>query len=242
MSVENQRKKNKKTMGNTNPQQNISEPMFGQTNASNNYNLNNNLLAQKQIDQQLVKQKISQEYTADVLGKALSYAEHYSSRFGKCPLINYQFNFYNIYDSGINKDKESLKKGLISLLNVIQGYYELDGKCFPSGIKIKDVKKYLTDLKLNCKDPEDQKIFDAFISILDGKQYDFSSFFNTQNAHVDPNMLTTKGIKVMKGALKQEKKWEKKALEEGDYDVGLKIGKDWKDNQDVADLGDDYGY
>lgn len=46
----------------------------------------------------------------------------------------------------------------------------------------------------------------------------------------------------MKGALKQEKKWEKKALEEGDYDVGLKIGKDWKDNEDVADLGDDYDY
>ena len=240
--IQGKNKNNNKNMGSHSNPSSIQPAFFDQSSTTNN-NINyGGTTTQMLANKQLVKQKISQEYTADVLGKALSYAEHYSSRFGKCPLINYQFNFYNIYDSGINKDKESLKKGLISLLNVIQGYYELDGKCFPSGIKIKDVKKYLTDLKLNCKDPEDQKIFDAFISILDGKQYDFSSFFNTQNAHVDPNMLTTKGIKVMKGALKQEKKWEKKALEEGDYDVGLQIGKDWKQNENVPDLDDDSGF
>ena len=231
--------KNKKMGGHSSPS--IQSAVFDQPNTPNNIINCGGTTTQTLANKQLVKQKISQEYTADVLGKALTYAEHYSSRFGKCPLTNFQFNYYNIYDSGINKDKESLKKGLISLLNVIQSYYEFDGKCFPSGIKISEVKGYLTQLKFNCKE-EDQKIFDAFISILDGKQFDFSSFFNTQNAHVDPNMLTTKGIKVMKGALKQEKKWEKKALEEGDYDVGLQIGKDWKENKNVPDLDDDYGY
>ena len=232
---------NIKKMGGYSIQPSIPPAVFDQPSTTNN-NINcGGTTTQMLADKQLVKQKISQEYTADIMGKALTYAEHYSSRFGKCPLKTFQFNYYNIYDSGINKNKESLKKGLISLLNIVQDYYEMDGKCFPKGIKINDVKNYLTQLKFNCKE-EDQKIFDAFISILDGKQFDFSSFFNTQNAHVDPNMLTTKGISVMKGALKQEKKWEKKALEEGDYDVGLKIGKDWKDNQDVADLGDDYGY
>lgn len=234
-------KNNKKIMGGISSQQSIQPAVFDQPSTPNNINYGGTT-TQMQADKQLVKQKISQEYTADIMGKALTYAEHYSSRFGKCPLKKFQFNYYNIYDSGINKNKESLKKGLISLLNIIQDYYEMDGKCFPKGIKINDVKNYLTQLKFNCKDLEDQQIFDAFILILDGKQFDFSSFFNTQNAHVDPNMLTTKGISVMKGALKQEKKWEKKALEEGDYDVGLKIGKDWKDNEDVADLGDDYGY
>ena len=235
-------KNNNKNMGGYSSQSNIQPAVYDQPSTPNN-NINcvgttTLMLANKQ----LVKQKISQEYTADIMGKALTYAEHYSSRFGKSHFTNFKFNYYNIYDSGINKNKESLKKGLISLLNIMQDYYEMDGKCFPKGIKINDVKKYLTKLKSNCKDDEDQNIFDAFILILDGKQFDFSSFFNTQNAHVDPNMLTSKGIKVMKGALKQEKKWEKKALEEGDYDVGLKIGKDWKDNEDVADLGDDYDY
>ena len=210
MSVENQRKKNKKTMGNTNPQQNISEPMFGQTNASNNYNLNNNLLAQKQIDQQLVKQKISQEYTADIIGKALSQAENYSSRFGIKKIINMQFNYYNLYDSGINKDRESLKKCLISLLNIIQTYYEIDGKCFPSGININNAKNYLVKLKENCKDLEDQRIFDDFISILNGQKCNFSSYFNTQNAHVDPNMLVKQGISVIKSSAKEEKNGKKK--------------------------------
>jgi len=234
-------KNNNKNMGGNSSQPSIQSAVFDQPNTPNNNFNCGGTTTQMLANKQLVKQKISQEYTADVLGKALTYAEHYSSRFGKCPLTNFQFNYYNIYDSGINKDKESLKKGLISLLNVIQSYYEFDGKCFPSGIKISEVKGYLTQLKFNCKE-EDQKIFDAFISILDGKQFDFSSFFNTQNAHVDPNMLTSKGIKVMKGALKQEKKWEKKALEEGDYDVGLQIGKDWKENKNVPDLDDDYGY
>ena len=236
------KKNNNKKMGSHSSPSSIQPADFDQPSIPNK-NINcGGTTTHMLADKQLVKQKISQEYTADIMGKALTYAEHYSSRFGKCPLKTFQFNYYNIYDSGINKNKESLKKGLISLLNIMQDYYEMDGKCFPKGIKINDVKNYLTQLKFNCKDLEDQKIFDAFILILDGKQFDFSSFFNTQNAHVDPNMLTTKGISVMKGALKQEKKWEKKALEEGDYDVGLKIGKDWKDNEDVADLGDDYGY
>ena len=37
-------------------------------------------------------EKISQEYTADIMGKALTYAEHYSSRFGKSPLITSNLN------------------------------------------------------------------------------------------------------------------------------------------------------
>ena len=237
----NENKYNNKKMGGLSSQSSIQPAGLDQPSTPNN-NINiGGITTQMQKDKQLVKQKISQEYTADILGKALTYAEHYSSRFGKDHFTNFQFNYYNIYDSGINKDKQSLKKGLISLLNVIQTYYELDGKCFPKGIKIKEVQDYLTKLKSNCKE-EDQQIFDAFILILDGKQFDFSSFFNTQNAHVDPNMLTSKGIKVMKGALKQEKTWEKKALEEGDYDVGLQIGKDWKENKNVPDLDDDYGY
>ena len=31
-------------------------------------------------------------------------------------------------------------------------------------------------------------------------------------------------------------------MEEGDYPVGLQIGKDWKENENVADLGDDDGF
>jgi hypothetical protein len=231
-----------KPMGNTNAPKKISEPMFGEPNVSNSCGENSDLLAEKLMDQQLVKQKISEEYTADIIGKALSQAEHYSSRFGIRNIINMQFNYYNLYDSGINKDRESLKKCLISLLNIIQTYYEIDGKCFPSGININNAKNYLVKLKENCKDLEDQRIFDDFISILNGQKCNFSSYFNTKNAHVDPNMLVKQGISVIKSSAKEEKKWEKKAMEEGDYPVGLQIGKDWKENENVADLGDDDGF
>ena len=44
-----------KLMGNTNAPKNISEPMFVEPNVSNNCNKNSNLLAEKLIDQQLVK-------------------------------------------------------------------------------------------------------------------------------------------------------------------------------------------
>lgn len=64
---------------------------------------------------------------------------------------------------------------------------------------------------------EDQKIFDMFIGVINGKRFDFIEFFNTENASIDPKILTTTG--------RQEKNSEKKVLENGDYDVGLNIGK-----------------
>lgn len=108
-------KNNNKNMGDYSSQSNIQPAVYDQPSTQNN-NINCGgtttlMLANKQ----LVKQKISQEYTADIMGKALTYAEHYSSRFGKSHFTNFKFNYYNIYDSGINKNKESLKKGLISL-------------------------------------------------------------------------------------------------------------------------------
>ena len=77
-------------------------------------------LMEKQIHKQLVEQKISQEYSADIMGKALSSAEHYSSRFGNKKIKNMQFNYYNLFDSGIKKNKEELKKSIITFLDILQ--------------------------------------------------------------------------------------------------------------------------
>jgi hypothetical protein len=215
---------------------NINDPIFTEKEESNINTQQYNLLSQQQANEQLVKQKISEEYTADIFGKALSSAEHYSSRFGKRQIINMQFNYYNLFDSGINKGKEELKKSIIAFLDILQDYYQIDGKCFPSGIKINEVKKYLNILKENCTSIEDQNIFDAFISVINGKRIDFSGFFNTEKAFVNPNLLATKGINVLKSTGRQEKEWEKKVLENGNYDVSLNIGKNWTDNKNFSNL------
>lgn len=229
---------NKFKMGNRNP--NINTPIFGEREDLKEKDNQNEFQKQKQADEQLVKQKISQEYTADIFGKALSSAEHYSSRFGKKSIKNMQFNYYNLFDSGITKNKEELKKAIIAFLDILQTYYQIDGKCFPSGIKINEVKAYLTSLKANCANPEDQKIYDSFISVINGQWIDFSGFFNTEKAVVDPNVLATKGIQALKSAGRQENSWEKKALDQGNYDVGLKLGKNWTDNQNYSNFNSNY--
>ena len=79
------------------------------------------LQKQMQINQQLLKQKISQEYTTDMLGRALSKAEFLSSRFGKSNLVNKQFNYYNRFDNGMEKDKDNLTKSFINDFRYITG-------------------------------------------------------------------------------------------------------------------------
>lgn len=214
---------------------NIESPIFEEDNNSKpqpNYNIQ----IQGKVEKQLVKQKISQEYTADIFGKALSSSEHYSSRFGKKPIKNMQFNYYNLFDSGINKNKEELKKSIIAFLDILQDYYLIDGKCFPSGIDINQVKNYLMQLKENFDNLEDRNIYDLFISIIDGKRIDLSGFFNTKNAAIDPKVLTTKGIQVLKSTGRQEKQWEEKVLKNGNYDVGFNLGKNWTDNKNYSNM------
>lgn len=121
-----------------------------------------------------------------------------------------QFNYYNLYDSGDTKNKEDLKKAIITFLDILQDYYEMDGKCFPSGININYIQTYLLSLKSNCPNLEDQKIFDMFIWVINGKRFDFSEFFNTQNASINPKILTTKGISVLKSAEGKKKIRKKK--------------------------------
>jgi hypothetical protein len=187
-------------------------------------------LVQKKIHKQSVEQKISQEYSADIMGKALSSAEHYSSRFGNKKIKNMKYNYYNLFDSGIKKDKEELKKSIITFLDILQDYYQMDGNSFPSGIKINEVKVDLNRFKNNFDNKEDQQIYDYFIAILNGQRIDFQEFFNPKNAFIDPNKLANNGIKSLKSAGRQEKNWEKNVLEKGNYDVGLIIGKNWTDN------------
>ena len=119
--------------------------------------------------------------------------------------------------AGVLKAKKELIKVIIAFLDISQDYYSMDGKCFPSGVNINDVQTYLISLKFKCPYLEDQKIFDMFIGVINGKRFDFIEFFNTENASIDPKILTTTG--------RQEKNSEKKVLENGDYDVGLNIGK-----------------
>lgn len=235
--MSNQRpRKHQMGANNPKPTSTINDPVFLEKEESNIITQQNNFQAQMQANEKLVKQKISEEYTADIFGKALSSAEHYSSRVGKKKIINMQFNYYNLFDSGINKSDEELKKSIIAFLDILQDYYQMDGQKFPSGIKINEIIKYLTQLKENCINLDDKNIFDAFISIINGKRVDFSGFFNTKNAFVNPNLLATKGINVLKSAGRQEKDWEKKVLKDGNYDVGLNIGKDWTDNKHFSNL------
>lgn len=213
-----------------------------------------------QINQQLLKQKISQEYTTDMLGRALSKAEFLSSRFGKSNLVNKQFNYYNRFDNGMEKDKDNLTKSFINALDTLQDYYEMDGpkKMFPSNVKQNDLIKYVENLRNNLiidkidvnkakpkkgqkniiKDDNELliKLFNDFIHILKGgSKINFDKYFNCENASVDPKMLVDTGIDAMKFAAKQEAQWTKKFEEQGDYDVQMQMGKDWKTNPNISD-------
>ena len=118
------------------------------------------------INKQLIKQKISEEYTNDMLGRALSKAENFANRFGKQAIQSY-FNYYNRFDNGFVKDKNSLRKSLINALDTLQDYYEMDGKKkkFPINFDQKSIINYISNLGNNCL-PEDQEIFKDFITIL----------------------------------------------------------------------------
>lgn len=185
-----------------------------------------------QADKQLVKQKISEEYTNDMLGRAISKAESYSSRFGE-KQIQQHFNYYNRFDNGFIKEKEDLKKSLINALDTLQDYYEMDGpnKKFPKNFDQKKIINYINELKKNCR-KEDKELFDDFIIIIKGGHVDFDKFFNP-NCNVDPKILVTSGISSMKFAAKQEKEWKEKALKHGDYNVDLKIDQNWDINPNI---------
>ena len=189
--------------------------------------------AQYQVKKDLVKQKISQEYTNDMLGKALSSAEFLSNRFGKTKnKFDNRFNYYNLFDSGVTKNKENLKKSLMTFLDALQYYYETDPvQYFPSNFSKQDIINYLKLLGSNCHE-EDQDIFRDFITIIKGGKVDFSIYFN-KNAKVDPNVLATNGVSSMKFAGRQEKEWEDKVAEKGDYPVELKMNKDWNSNVNI---------
>ena len=189
--------------------------------------------AQHQVNKELLKQKVSQEYTNDMLGKALSSAEHLSNRFGKRKNnIEMKFNYYNLFDSGLTKNKENLKKSLMTFLDALQYYYENDPiKTFPSNFSKQDIINYLKMLGSNCYE-EDQTIFKDFITIIKGGHVDFSFYFN-KDAKVDPNVLVTNGISSMKFAGNQEKEWEENAIEKGDYPIKLKMGMDWNSNKHI---------
>ena len=202
----------------------------------------NNTFLQEEvlIDKQLLKLKIAEEYTNDMLGRALSKAEHYASRCGKQSIENKLFNYYNRFDNGFNKEKDNLIKSLINALDTLQDYYEEDiknkNKKFPSNLKQKDIIEYIKYLKNNCQDDDtNKKYFDAFINIIQGQKVNFGTFINTQNAKVDPNILVSSGISSMKYVRRQEKEWKEKAKEKGDYPVLLKVGMDWNINKHIPD-------
>ena len=218
-------------------------------------------LKQAYVNKTLQKQKLSQEYTTDMLGRAISKAEYLSSRFGKNNLVNKQFNYYNRFDNGINKDKNSLIKSFINALDTLQDYYQMDGpnKTFPSNLKQNDLIKYIENLRNNLiidkNDANKRKIkgsqkndskednnevivnlFNDFIHIIKGDaKINFDGYFNCESATVDPKMLVESGIDAMKFTSKQEAEWIKKFEENGDYDVKMQIGKDWKTNPNISD-------
>ena len=200
----------------------------------------NNGLLQKKIlvDKQLLKMKVAQEYTNDMLGRALSKVEHYSSRYGKQNIDNKKFNYYNRFDNGFNKEKDNLITSLINALDTLQDYYEEDGKnkIFPENFKQGNIIKYIKNLRDNCfeNDPN-RKYFNDFIKIISGKKVNFANLFNTQNAKVDPNILITSGISTMKYVERQEKQWKEKAEKEGDYPIMLNVGMDWDNNKNIPD-------
>ena len=208
----------------------------------NNHNHNHNChertsKEQKQvlIDKQLLKQKLDEEYTADMLGRALSKAEYLSSRFGKNSFANKNFDYYNRFDNGISKDKNKLIKSFINAIDTLQDYYEMDGpnRKFPSNLNQTKIIKYIEKMRDNLKQEEELifDLFNDFIHIIKGDQVvNFEDYFNSKEASVDPNILVSSGIDTMKISTKQEAEWKKKVEEKGNYDVELKIGKNWTDN------------
>lgn len=77
-------KKNKDNIKNHHTSSSINPPIFDeeiQETNQNNYDYKS--LIQEQANEQFVKQKISQEYTVDIFGKALSNTENYSIKIWK---------------------------------------------------------------------------------------------------------------------------------------------------------------
>ena len=222
------------------------------SNSNQNCNCDDNRmkgLKLKLVDKQLLKLKLDQEYSADMLGRALSKAEYLSSRFGENKTFDKIFNYYNRFDNGITKDKTKLMKSFINAIDTLQDYYEMDGKerKFPSNFKQSKIIEYVEILRNNVKKEELLviKLFNDFIHILKGdKKINFDDYFNYKEAFVNPNVLVTSGIDTMKLAAKQEDEWKKKVEEKGNYDVELKTGGDWTDNPHIPDnmkIVDKYG-
>ena len=188
-----------------------------------------------QVDKQLIKQKISEEYTNDMLGRALSKAENFVLRFGKGnkTMNNNKFEYYNRFDNGLTKDKAQLLKSLINALDTLQDYYEMDGdkKRFPKNLNKNQIIAYIMNLKNNCH-KEDQGIFEDFITIIKGGHIDFESNFNL-NCKVNPNILASSGVSSIKFANKQEKIWKEKAMQYGDYPCELVTNKNWELNNNM---------
>ena len=186
----------------------------------------------KLVDKQLIKQKISEEYTNDMLGRAISKAENFSTRFGKNQMER-QFNYYNRFDNGFLKDKNNLLKSLMNALDTLQDYYEMDGdkKRFPSNFNQTKIISYIEKLKFNCH-RDDQGIFDDFITIIRGGHVNFDNNFNLI-CNADPNVLASSGVSSMKFASRQEKEWKDKAMKYGDYSCKLEINQNWENNHHI---------
>lgn len=186
----------------------------------------------KLVDKQLIKQKISEEYTNDMLGRAISKAENFSTRFGKNQ-VERQFNYYNRFDNGFIKDKNNLLKSLMNALDTLQDYYEMDGdkKRFPSNFNQAKIISYIEKLKSNCH-RDDQRIFDDFITIIRGGHVNFDNNFNLI-CNADPNVLASSGVSSMKFASRQEKEWKDKAMKYGNYPCKLEINQNWENNQHI---------
>ena len=184
------------------------------------------------VNKQLIKQKISEEYTNDMLGRAISKAENFSFRFGK-KQGEKQFNYYNRFDNGFVKDKNKLLKSLMNALDTLQDYYEMDGdkKKFPSNFNQMQIISYINGLKNNCYE-EDHGIFNDFITIIKGGHVNFESNFNS-NCNVDPNVLAQSGVGSIKFASRQEGEWKEKAMKYGNYPCNLQFNQNWESNQHI---------
>ena len=91
----------------------------------------------------------------------------------------------------------------MSFLDILQYYYETDPiKIFPLNFTKQDIINYIGMLRDNCNE-KDKDIFNDFITIINDGKVDFSNSFNS-NAKVDPNVLTTSGVSLMKFTAKQE--------------------------------------
>lgn len=187
---------------------------------------------QEEMDKQLIKQKRSEEYTNDMLGRAISKAESFSFRFAK-KQGEKQFNYYNRFDNGFVKDKNKLLKSLMNALDTLQDYYEMDvdKKKFPSNFNQKQIISYIDSLKNNCH-VEDQGIFNDFITIIKGGHVNFESNFNS-NCNVDPNVLVQSGVGSIKFASRQEKEWKEKAIKFGNYPCDLHMNQNWESNKHI---------